>query len=161
MIALEIREKQGWANWAWWAKILKITLTDNQLCSLICFCIYMFLSKHPIIPFKIKRRQLNELEYSKTPSQMSNYSRTPPHRSHWDWRFLVACTRFYNPLCPSVGRSVGDTLLFRCSAHLQATSARVYCLVYLYLRFTFKERGNHIRNLFETLKCWPLLMENL
>ena len=43
------------------------------------------------------------------------------HESHSLLRFLVACTRLYDPLCPSVclsvgpsvRRSVGHTLLFR------------------------------------------------
>ena len=34
LIALKIREKKDWAKWARWAKILKITHTDDQLCSL-------------------------------------------------------------------------------------------------------------------------------
>ena len=55
------------------------------------------------------------------------------HNVTWTGRtFLVACTRLYDPLCPSVGRSVclSVTLsFFAAPAHPHATSARVYGLV--------------------------------
>ena len=48
--------------------------------------------------------------------------------------FSVACTRLYNPLCPSVGRLVGRLVtlcFFAAPAHPHATSACVYGLVSL------------------------------
>ena len=60
-IAFEIRKKDGakWAKWAKWARLLKITLTDEQLCSLICFFVSallnMFQNIYLFITFKIKK----------------------------------------------------------------------------------------------------------
>ena len=42
LIILKIREIQDRAKCARWAKILKITQPDNQLCSLICFLVFAF-----------------------------------------------------------------------------------------------------------------------
>ena len=39
---------------------------------------------------------------------------------------LVACTRLYNPLCPSVGRSVTLCFFFAAPAHPHATKVAVY-----------------------------------
>ena len=80
--ALKIREKLNWAKWARWAQILKITHPDDQLCSLICsfICMLRHVSKYLSIPFKIRKKtelnELSELEYWKTPSQISSYA-------HW------------------------------------------------------------------------------
>ena len=62
--------------------MLKNTLTDEQLYSLTCFsisaCLNMYQNIYELIAFEIRnKRQLNELnklEYSKTPSQMSIYA---------------------------------------------------------------------------------------
>ena len=42
------------------------------------------------------------------------------------FRYLVACTRLYNPLCPFVGRSVCQSAFFAAPAHLHATKVAVY-----------------------------------
>ena len=58
--------------------MLKITQPDNQLCLLTCFLVFACLN-HNIYLSVLKSRKkskLNELEYSKTPSQMSN-------SAHW------------------------------------------------------------------------------
>ena len=56
-IPFKIRTKD-WAKWAKWARILKNTLTDEQLCSLICF--FVFACSNQIIclftPFKIRKQ---------------------------------------------------------------------------------------------------------
>ena len=78
-------EKNRTAKWARWAKILKIDHIDNQLCSLTCFpvfaCSDMYQNIYLFIAFKIKKKtelnELNELEYSKTLSQMTSYA--PSH----------------------------------------------------------------------------------
>ena len=72
-ITFKIRKK--------WARILKNTLTDEQLCSLICFFVFSCSEKYQnIYSFiwfksekKIELNELNELKCSKTPSQMSSY----------------------------------------------------------------------------------------
>ena len=75
-------KKKDWAKWAKWARILKNTLTDEQLCSLTCFLVFACSDKYQNIylffRFKIRLRielnELNELEYSKAPSTMSSYT---------------------------------------------------------------------------------------
>ena len=45
-----LRYKKDWAKWAKWARILKNTLTDEQLCSLTCFLVFACsVSKYPFI----------------------------------------------------------------------------------------------------------------
>ena len=44
-IPFKIRKKD-WAKWVKWAKMLKNTLTDEQLCSLICFFVSAFLNMY-------------------------------------------------------------------------------------------------------------------
>ena len=51
------------------------------------------------------------------PQQKKEYRLLTAHDSSWDsfgfcGLFLVACTRLYNPLCPSVGQSVGWLVMF-------------------------------------------------
>ena len=75
-------KKKDWAKWAKWARILKNTLTDEQLCSLTCFLVFACSDKYQNIysffRFKIRKKielnELNELEYSKAPSTMSSYT---------------------------------------------------------------------------------------
>ena len=75
-----IKNQKKKDKWAKWAKTLKNTLTDDQLCSLICFFVSAFLHMyHNIYSFitlkkKTELNELNELESSKTPSQMSSYA---------------------------------------------------------------------------------------
>ena len=55
----EIRKKEL-AEWAEWAKILKNNLTDEQLCSRICFlvsaCLNIYQYIHSLIAFEIKKK---------------------------------------------------------------------------------------------------------
>ena len=75
-------KKKDWAKWAKWARILKNTLTDEQLCSLTCFLVFACSDKYQNIysffRFKIRKKielnELNELDYSKAPSTMSSYT---------------------------------------------------------------------------------------
>jgi len=80
-------KKKDWAKWAKWARILKNTLTDEQLCSLTCFLVFACSDKYQNIysffRFKIRLRielnELNKLEYSKAPSTMSSYTQEHAH----------------------------------------------------------------------------------
>ena len=79
---LKFQKKKDWAKWAKWARILKNTLTDEQLCSLTCFLVFACSDKYQNIYFfsrfkirlRIELNELNELEYSKAPSTMSSYT---------------------------------------------------------------------------------------
>ena len=57
------QKKKDWAKWAKWAKMLKNTLTNEQLCSLICFFVSAFLNMYQniysFITFKIKKKKLS------------------------------------------------------------------------------------------------------
>ena len=87
-------------------------------------------------------------------------SRDPLNHQAIHW-FLIACTRLYNPHCPSIGRLVGHTLFFfmilflwpHCSCpnglvtsnmapvHPHATSVAVYPALFL------EREGSHYGNM--------------
>ena len=53
-------KKKDWAKWAKWARILKNTLTDEQLCSLTCFLVFarsnMYQNIYSFIAFEIRKK---------------------------------------------------------------------------------------------------------
>ena len=58
--------------------MIENTSTDEQLCSLICFFVSAFLdiyqNIYSFITLKKKEIELNELESSNTPSEMTSYA---------------------------------------------------------------------------------------
>ena len=58
--------------------MIENTFTDEQLRSLICFFVFAFLNMYQniysFITFEKKETELNELESSKTPSEMTSYA---------------------------------------------------------------------------------------
>ena len=62
LIALKIRKKKDRAKWARWAKMLKITQLDNQLCSLTCFLV--FASSH-LISILLSQLKSEKKEWAK------------------------------------------------------------------------------------------------
>ena len=53
------QKKKDWAKWAKWAKMLKNTLTDEQLCSLICFFV-SFLNMYLFIFYILNKKNWAE-----------------------------------------------------------------------------------------------------
>ena len=70
-IAFKIRKKD-WAKWAKWARILIDMFSCN--CLLRHISKYLFIYRIWNQKKKTKLNELNELECSKTPSQMSSYA---------------------------------------------------------------------------------------
>ena len=78
-----LKLEKNYAKWAKWARILKNTLTNEQLCSLTNFFVFACSDKYQNIysffRYKIRKKielnELNELVYSKAPSTMSSYTK--------------------------------------------------------------------------------------
>ena len=97
---LGLLPKKDWGKLARWAKILKITQQDDQLCSLTCLmfsCICMLMSKYLFSFFKIRKKNWAKWAYwawiLKTPPQMSSYALC------YAFLYLQAqtCTGFFRP----------------------------------------------------------------
>ena len=77
-----LKLEKNYAKWAKWARILKNTLTNEQLCSLTNFFVFACSDKYQNIysffRFKIRKKielnELHELDYSKAASTMSSYT---------------------------------------------------------------------------------------
>ena len=61
------QKKKDWAKWAKWARILKNTLTDEQLCSLTCFLVFACSDKYQNIYsfFRFEIRKKNWAKWAK------------------------------------------------------------------------------------------------
>ena len=85
------KSEKDWAKWARWAKILKIIQPNNQLYLLhVDICMFTLKLFFFILSKSEKKAELNELdevEYSKTPWQMSSYA-------HW-YAFLYFLAKIY------------------------------------------------------------------
>ena len=119
--------------------MFKNTLTDEQLCSLICFSVSAFLNMYQninsFIIFIVKKNELNELnelESSKTPSQMSSHA----HKQVFLYLYAQTCIKTFIHL--SHFKSEKQTELnelneLKCSKTLLQMSSYAHIHVFLYL----------------------------
>ena len=104
-------KKKDWAKWAKWARILKNTLTDEQLCSLTCFFVFACSDKY----------QNNYLSYLKL-KRKKNWAK-------WaKWARILKNTLTDEQLC-----SLTCFLVFACSDKYQN--------IYSFFRFEIRKKN--------------------